>query len=203
MFKNHLKIALRNLKRHKGYSFINISGLAVGIACSILILLWVEHELSYDRFHENADELYRVALTTERQDFHGSYLPGLLADFLKDDYPEITCSSILGITNPKLTYEEKSFFSPGYYVHPSFFDMFTFHFVNGDPKTSLSNPSSIVITEELANKFYGSDDPLGKTIIINDRIYLNVTGVIKNIPCLLYTSPSPRDATLSRMPSSA
>jgi len=185
MFKNYLKTAWRNLKRHKGYSFINISGLAIGIACTIIILLWIQHELSYDQFHENADQLYRAFYTDETRKEHAIYLPGPLTAFLKDNYPEIINSTSYKHWEKKISVDDKSFLSTGSYVDPSFFEMFTFPFVKGDPKTVFSNPYSIVVTEDLASKFFGNDEPMGKTITyysFSEGIDLNVTGVLKNIP---------------------
>ena len=182
MFKNYLKIAFRNIKKNKGYSFISISGLAVGMACCIITLLWIQFELSYDKFHKNAGELYRVAFTDEKRDFHSEYMVGLLSDFLKDEYPEIVNSTNLGRAESKLTYGDKSFFSSGFFVHSDFFEMFTFPFVKGDSKTAFNSPLSIVITEELANKFFGNSDVIGTALRIDDGDDLPITGIVKKLP---------------------
>ena len=89
MLKNYITVAIRNIARHKSFSFVNILCLALGMACVIVISLWVQSELSYDEFHENADQLHRLAFTTEKRDFHGYYMPGTLAEFVRNEYPEI------------------------------------------------------------------------------------------------------------------
>lgn len=185
MFKNYLRITFRNIKSHKGFSLINISGLSVGMACAILILLWVQYELSFDRFHENADQLYQAVFKFEDQEVYGRYLPGPLAALLKDEYPEIIDSTTYKPWENKISFGVKSFFGTGSYVDPSFFEMFTFPFAKGDPKKAFSEPFSVVITEDLADKFFGNEDPLGKTLtyyVYSQEIDLNVTGVIKDIP---------------------
>ncbi|MFB0518213.1 MAG: ABC transporter permease [Acidobacteriota bacterium] len=185
MLKNYLKIAFRIIKRHKGYSFTNIAGLAIGMACTILILLWVQYELSFDRFHEDAGQIYRVSARYEEPDDFGIYLPGPLAAHLKEEYPEIIDSTSYKPWRRKLAVEDKSFFSRGSYVDPSFFKIFTFPLVKGDPETVFSDPYSIVITEDLAERFFGHEDPVGKTITYYpfwDGVDLKVTGVIGNIP---------------------
>jgi putative ABC transport system permease protein len=185
MLKNYIKIALRNIVRHKGYSVINIAGLAVGMACCILILLWVQHELSYDRLHENADQLYRIYYTNENYEGHAIYLPGTLAAYLKDNYPGIIKATSYKHWQKKISVGENSYLSAGSYVDPEFFEMFTFPFVKGDPKKAFNDPNSIVITEDLASKLFGNDDPLGQTVsyyAFSEGVDLKVTGVMKNIP---------------------
>ncbi|MEJ2505695.1 MAG: ABC transporter permease, partial [Ignavibacteriaceae bacterium] len=109
MLKNYLKIAFRNLTNNKTFSFINIVGLAVGIACAVLIMLWVQYELSFDKFHKNADRLYKVGFTTEQKDYYGFYQPGPLAEYLKDNFPEIELSTNYAETQLKLSRETKGF----------------------------------------------------------------------------------------------
>jgi len=186
MFKNYLKIALRNLKRHKGYSFINIFGLAVGMACAILILLWIQDELSYDRFHENANDIYRVVekwrYSSGEMDYN-RVTPGPLAPVLKADYPEIILSTRFfgAFEKWQLTYDKKSYLSPGAAVDNDFFSIFTFPFVKGNPHTAFSKPHSMVITDDLAKKFFGDDEPLGETIHLEHRTFV-ITGILENIP---------------------
>jgi putative ABC transport system permease protein len=185
MFKNYLKIAYRNLIRYKGYSLLNISGLAMGIACCIVILLWIQHELSYDRFHENADQIYRTAYRFKDGSDNGIYLPGPLGAFLKNNYPEIKDATNYKHWKKKISFNKKSFLGTGSYVDPSFFKMFTFPFVKGNPETALSLPNSIVITEDLAKRFFGNEEPLGKQVTyytFSRGVDLKVTGVIGNIP---------------------
>lgn len=182
---NYLKISQRRIRREKGYTIVNIAGLAIGITCTILIFLWVHHEKSFDRFHEKVDQLCRVYYTNEAYEGHAIYLPGPLSDFLKDNYPEIINATNYKNWEQKIAVGDKSFMSPGSYVDPSFFMMFSFPFVQGDPKTAFDNPNSIVITEDLAQKFFGDENPLGKTItyyVFSQQMGLKVTGVLKNIP---------------------
>lgn len=186
MFKNYLKIALMNIKKHKGYSLINIAGLATGMACCILILIWIKEDLSYDRFHEHTRNLYRVVNDLDfgptRFDTYGTPYP--LGPAMKKEIPEILdtarflpAKKILVSTAENRFYEEKF-----YFTDPAVFKMFTFPFIKGDAGSALSNPSSVVITEEIAFKYFGNRDPLGQTIQAKNQHDYTVTGVIKNIP---------------------
>jgi predicted permease len=188
MLKNYLKIALRNIIRHKGYSIINMAGLAVGMACCILILLWVQDELNYDRFHENADEIYRVT-----QKFHLSegqvsevvVTSPPLAASLKEEFPEIINSTRITRISDELLlrYGNNSFYeNRAFFVDSSLFDIFTFPFIKGTPETAFSSESSIVMTEEMSKKYFGDDDPMGKTLTMNNEYDFTVTGVVKDIP---------------------
>jgi predicted permease len=182
MFKSYLMITWRNLKRHKAYSLINISGLALGIACCILILMWVQDELSWDRFHENSESIFRIV--QEQHDGHVTPVtPDALALHLKAEYPEVVNAARYKYLNKiQLQYGGNSFAEMPIVVDPNFFEIFSFPFVKGSPEAALGKPRSIVLTEEAAAKLFGRDDPLGKTVIVNNRSPLEVTGVIKNIP---------------------
>jgi len=180
MIKNYLKIALRVIKKHKGYSFTNIAGLAVGIACCVLILLWVQDELSFDTFHENYKELYRTNLNIEGQWTNSS--PWALAPILKREYPEVLLATRYRFNTLLVTLAEKSFYEQSAFVDPDFFEMFTFPMVEGDQKNPLPTLNSVVITKRTANKYFGREDPIGKTLTINDRTKFSVTGVIEDVP---------------------
>jgi putative ABC transport system permease protein len=186
MIKNYLKIALRNIRRHPGYSTINIAGLAIGLACCLFILIWVLDELSYDKFHENAPYLYRVEENQyySGRVYHVTVTPYPLAPALKQDFPEIIeATQYVGLGGQLLRYGEKAFFETGIKaVAPAFFRMFTFPFVKGDSKTALDDPFSIVISEEIAEKYFGDEDPIGKVFSINNRYDMKVMGVMKNVP---------------------
>ena len=184
MFRNYLKIALRNIKRHKGYSFINIVGLAIGMACCILILLWVQDELSYDRFHENADDIYRVIQDINFTDHSTTWsiTQGPLGPSLKEDFPEIINATRITGRGLRLTYNVKSYDEVVVMADGSLFEMFTFPLVKGDPATALSDPLSIVLSEEMAEKYFANEDPIGKTIKADNQWDFQVTGVMKNIP---------------------
>jgi len=184
MFKNYFKTTFRNTTRHKGYSFINLAGLAIGMACTLLILLWVKDEMSYDRFHENNKDIYRIMSYGTRymiEGFDGT--PAPLAPAIKEE--------VRGIVNyarfsdiPKMVfkYGDKVFYETrGLIADPSIFEIFTFPFVKGDPKTALSEPLDIVITETMAKKYFGSENPVGKTMEV-EGMSAAVRGVIQDIP---------------------
>ncbi|MFQ5632673.1 MAG: ABC transporter permease, partial [bacterium] len=185
MLKNYLKIALRNLRKYKGYSFINIAGLAIGMTCSMLILIWVQEELSYDRFNKNADDIYRVV---ENQYYAGGEIfpvavtPSALAPALKAQYPEILNSTRLSFRGWTIGSGEKIFKESLAFVDPDFLDIFTLRFLKGDPQTVLAEPRSLIITQEIAEKYFGEADPLGKSLKINNRDDFQVSAVIENIP---------------------
>jgi putative ABC transport system permease protein len=182
---NYLKTATRKIRRQKGYSFINIAGLAVGIACCLLILSWVRFEFSYDRFHTNAQEIYRVI-----SEFHSprgeinytwtSQAP--LAAALKENYPEIINSARALSADWKMGREEDRFGESVWFVDSAFLDMFTFTFVQGDPAKALSDPNSVILTETLAKKHFRNENPMGKTVIGGQNTPLIVSGIIKDIP---------------------
>ena len=187
MLWNYLKITWRNIKRYKGYSFINIVGLAVGLACCILVLLWVQDELSYDRFHTNGDDLYRVVAEWRKTEPATHYWPvcAPLAPALKEEFPEIIkATRFTRLRRGQLVrFGDKNFTEAQICLtDPDFFEMFTFPFIQGDVQTALSNPDSFVLTEEMAAKYFGTENPLGKTLNINNEYDFTVTGVIKNIP---------------------
>ncbi|MGD2091543.1 MAG: ABC transporter permease [Candidatus Aminicenantes bacterium] len=183
MFKNYIKTAVRNMVRHKGFSFINISGLALGLACSLLIILWAMDELSCDRFHQDADRIYHVLAQTDVKNV--STTPTLLAPTLKDEFPEIIEAARFhwmwdGVM---FSYGDSSFFEDNLrIVDPSFFKIFNFPFIKGNPDKALADPYSIVITEAMAHKYFAGEDPMGKVLKMNNRHPMTVTGVIKNVP---------------------
>lgn len=186
MIGNYLKITLRNLKKHRGYSFINITGLAVGMACSILILLWIQDEMSYDTFHENADELYVVGTHNSDGDrvFTSTSTPTALGPALKEEYPEIL--DYVRFANGNLPYVlstgEKRFNERVRIADPAVLDMFTFPLQKGEPATALSDPHSVVMTENMAKKYFGDEDPIGKTVRVNNEYDFMVTGILQEIP---------------------
>ena len=187
MFWNYLKTTWRNIKRYKGYSSINIIGLAVGLACCILILLWVQDELSYDRFHVHADNLYRTVTIYQKTEPATHYWPvcAPLAPALKEDYPEIIkATRFTRLRRGQLIkYGDKSLLETQICLtDPDFFEMFTFPLAQGDPSSALSDPNSLIITEQMATKYFGSEDPLGKTLNINNEYDFTVTGIMKNVP---------------------
>lgn len=185
MFTNYLKIAFRSLKKHKGYSFINISGLAIGMAVCILILMWIMHELSYDRYHENADHICRVTMDAEfGSTLHTPVTLTAAGPALVRDFPEvITATRIARPKRASVKYKDKLFSEPHVgLAENAIFDILSFSFIAGDPKTALKVPYSVVITESMAAKYFGDEDPLGKILRFNNERDFNVTGIVKDIP---------------------
>ncbi|OGU35348.1 MAG: hypothetical protein A2068_09595 [Ignavibacteria bacterium GWB2_35_6b] len=183
---HNIKIAYRNIKRTAWYSILNISGLAVGMACSILIILWVQSELSYDNFHKNADNLYRAYQVQEyagTQSLITDNLPGPLAGFLKEEFPEIeNTARFISITNKPVKQSDKNFNERICFTDPNFFNMFDFSLKQGNKENVLSQPFSAVITEKIAKKYFNEENPVGKTLTIEGKYDFTVTGVLKDLP---------------------
>ncbi len=187
MLKNYLKIAFRNIIKNKIYSFINIFGLAVGLAATILILLWVMDELSYNDFNKNLDQIYLVPQTQHYKnmgDFTVSATPTALAPYLKSEYPGIEYATRYTAFGGERTvsYADKNFTEMMRYADPDIFKIFSFTFIEGRPESALSVPNSVVITKEVAEKFFGNLDVLGKTFKVDGNYDFKITGVINNIP---------------------
>lgn len=184
MLSNYIKVAIRNLLRQKGFSFINILGLALGIACTALIGMWVNDELSYDRFHNDFDRLYRITATLPEMKVHAAVSSAPLALAVKAELPEVEeAVRISGVNRDLMQVGDVKFEEKGVmYADSNFFKVFNFPFIKGDKESALLNPEGIVITEEMAKKYFGSTDVLEKTIRKNDKENFTVTGVIANIP---------------------
>ena len=186
MLSNYIKIAIRTLVRQKGYSVINIAGLAVGIACCLLIFMYVKDELSYDLFHEHSDRIYRVYRThiasggDLRAVARTNYV---LSDILTANFTDIEHAVRIGRFTSRIRYNEKNFIEQNFFVaDPEVFDVFTIPFILGDPETALSEPFSVVITEETAQRYFGNDNPIGKTILYDYQHPFTVTGVVQGFP---------------------
>ncbi len=185
MIRNYLKIAIRNLRKHRGYSFINIFGLAVGLATCILILLWVQDEVSYDQFHTNLDSLYRlVCYDRINASEKFSVTPPPIALALEQNFPEILRATRYHELNKQLVkVGEKKFLENDVSVaDPAFLEMFSFPLIQGDPKTALTDPHTALVTESTARKYFGTEDPIGKVFSLGGRYDIQVTGVIKDLP---------------------
>jgi putative ABC transport system permease protein len=188
MFKNYLKIAMRIIKRHKGYSFINIVGLAMGMAVFVLIALYVYHETSFDRYHEHADRIYRVIqqrksnLTSGESTY--ATTPPALAPALMDEFPEVLLATRIGpLSKTLVNYGEKGFIEDKIYcVEPETFGIFTIPFVKGDPQTALQDPFSIVLSERAAKKYFENDNPIGRILTLREKTDFKVTGVFRDMP---------------------
>ena len=185
MIMNYLKTALRNIKKYPTYSFINITGLAIGMTCVILISLFIQDELSYDRFHEKADRIYRVVDSFDvpggiERAFALTSAP--FAPNLKKDFPEVEDAVRLLTRRHLVAYEDKKYFEDFlFYADSSVFNIFTFPLVAGNPKTALTAPNTIVLSESTSLKYFGKDNAINRTININDQDYV-VTGIMKDMP---------------------
>jgi len=192
MIKNYFKTAFRNLMRNKSFTIINVLGLAVGIAASLLIFLVMRYETSFDNFHAKKDHIYRVGSIFNTQDgiSYGAGVSFPVGPALRIDFPQVKeVGSIFRRGNDLITIEEngqlKKFQSDVYYAEPEFFNMFDFGWLSGNPKISLSDPASVVLTKEIAEKYFGNwQTAIGKTIKYkndNAQVY-KVTGILKNVP---------------------
>lgn len=186
MFKNYFKIVLRNILRQKIYSFINITGLAVGMAVCIIILMWIHTEITYDRFNVNLDDIYLVTNLTkfgEQRDFGTGNVPAL-GPALKAEYPEIINSARINNSHAEylLTFNEKPFKERIKFADPSIFEMFSFPFVHGNHETALYDPHTILISEDIAEKHFKGQDIVGETILFDNQYHFTFGGIFNNIP---------------------
>ncbi len=178
MFKNSFKIASRNILKQKGYSFINIAGLAVGLACCLLITLWILDELSYDKFHADYGRIFNVAAQQGNE-----ATPNLLAPALVDQIPDIEYATRYDWMSAALVSSgSDTSFESVTAVDPSFFSVFTFPLIKGDASSALNDINSIVLAEDVANRFFPNGDAIGRFLTFNNDQEMKVTGVIKNVP---------------------
>src|SRR5688572_7350107 len=187
MFKNLFKIAIRNILRDKTYSFINIFGLTIGITCSMFLLMYILNELSYDRYHKNADNIYRIISHIKETDneFTWSVVQIPMAEELRSNYPEVkNAVRIFGTGKELYKNGDLQFYEDDFaFADSTVFDMFTYEFINGDMATALDNPFSIVLTESIAKKYFSSAaDAFGKSLQNEGKEEFKVTGVIKDVP---------------------
>jgi putative ABC transport system permease protein len=185
MIKNYLKIAWRNIRRSPGYSLINIFGLATGLACFILILLFVQHEFSYDGFHKKADRIYRVVQkrpTPNGANYWAVTSPAM-AGTLTREFPEVVAAtSVMETFNPLLSLGDQHFSEQGILADTAFLSIFTFPLLEGNPKTVLKDPGSIVLTRTLARKIFGDTNPIGRTLLYRGQHPHVVTGIMPDVP---------------------
>lgn len=186
MFRYNLKIAIRTFFKQKGYSFINITGLAIGLTACLFILLWVQDELSYDKFHEKASRIYIVGLDIKlgNQDLKAGATPPPMVFALMEEFEGIEqASRYRGVGETVVKYEDKVFMEDRFvFVDSTFFEIFTFPFLAGDPNTALDRPHTVVITDEMKMKYFGDEDPIGKVLRINGEEDYEITGVCGNPP---------------------
>lgn len=184
MFKNYFKIAFRNLWKNKGFSFINIAGLAVGMASAMLILLWIQNEVSHDRFYSKSDRIYTL---NNRDKFNGELwawnsTPKILAPTVKQEFPDVEEAARYYTATFLFTEGDKRLNVQGGFTDSGFFRIFDFPFIKGDPNTALNKINSLVITQELSKKLFGNEDAMGKVVKIDSSDYFTVTGVLKKLP---------------------
>ncbi|MFC1725105.1 ABC transporter permease [candidate division KSB1 bacterium] len=192
MFKNYLKVAFRNFRRQKSFSAINILGLAVGITCSILILLYINFELSYDTYHKDADRIYRInrTLKTKNGIMTIAYAPNMLGPTLKSTFPQVEdVSRIVSFRPVTVKYGERKFKQENMrVVEPGLFNILNISFIKGDPSSALERPNTVVLTEEAARKYFGDEDPIGRNIEIGTVVYktrspfYEITGIVTAPP---------------------
>ncbi len=187
MWRNYFTVALRNISKNRVFTLINVSGLAIGLASSILILLFIIKEKSFDRFHEHTHEIYRLYIDggIGDQEFRGAWTSMVMAPTFTDEIPEIENFVRFDVFNQQLIWYdgEKKIEDHFLFADSSMFDIFTINFIRGDPHTALTRPKSVVITREKALEYFGDQDPLGLPLSVNrDSNYYVVTGVIEPLP---------------------
>jgi putative ABC transport system permease protein len=186
MIKNHIVLALRNLKKQKAFSLINIFGMAVGMAGFTLFALMAGVKLRADKFHDNAERIYAVVQVFQaenKEERHLAYTPGPMAEALRSDFPEIEdAARVFPAGRVTLKRREDTFFENSLlFVDPDFLSIFSFKMAAGDPQTALHEPYSMVMSEAAAEKYFGDDDPIGKVLALQKDVVLTVTGVTKDI----------------------
>jgi putative ABC transport system permease protein len=188
LLENSFKTAIRNLKRQKAYSFINIAGLSVGLACCILIVLYIHFELSFDRYHQNTDHIYRIIeieYKDGKQEFSAS-TPAPLGPALAREFPEISRSVRFfhpsWIEKWKISHKNRTFFEENvFFADPDVLEVFAFPLIQGSSKDALKEPHSMIMTEKTAEKYFGSADPLGEVVAVNN-VEIKVTGIAQDVP---------------------
>ena len=186
MIKNYLKVAFRNIVRQKEFSIINILGLALGMTISLLLLLWAQDELLYDKFHENLDNIYQISMINEDTSpaSAGRTIPNQLVPVILENFSEVkNAARIHSINDLILTYENKTLQEDNFLLaEANFLEMFSFSLIEGDPQTALTETTSIILTKSSAEKFFGKESALGKSLMINNSIPFTVTGIIEDCP---------------------
>jgi putative ABC transport system permease protein len=191
MFINYLKTAYRNIIRNKGYSLINIVGLALGLAIFSMAALLAEFHFGFDKFHKDADRIYSVVqtfATAEKEVDHSARTPAPLKQLLAGEFPEIEdATRWIYLDDMSVKYKDKKFHEKGataMAVDSNFLSFFSFALISGEPETVLSEPNSVVLTESAARKYFGNESPIGKTltVMLYSELPLKVTGVTKDVP---------------------
>lgn len=185
MLKNYIKIALRNIVKNKIYSFVNISGLAIGLASCLIIFLAIANELSFDKFYDNAENIYRIVTESEGPGGleKNGFSPYMMSDALRNDYPEFKNTAQILWMDGQISVGEKLFKEENIICADSqFFDVFKYHFIAGTAESAKDAPDGVVLTEKLAKKYFGNNSAVGEIIKYDNQLELKVTGVIEDIP---------------------
>jgi putative ABC transport system permease protein len=187
MIKNYFKIGIRSLLRNKFFTAINIFGLTLGMTTCLLIMLYVQNEMSYDRFNKKADQIVRVVFrgSIQGEKMKEAMVMPPIAQTFKSEYPEVLeATRLRNYGNPRITYGDKTFKENAFaYADSNFFEVFTLPFLKGNPKTALLEPNTIVISESVAKKYFGSEDPIGKVLQFKDlNTSFKITGVMREMP---------------------
>ncbi|MCF8369713.1 MAG: ABC transporter permease [Bacteroidales bacterium] len=187
MLKNYIIVALRNIYRQKVYSIINILGLAIGFAAFILIVLHINHELSYDKFHDKADRIYRVCVNgmVAGDPLNVAVSAAPTGEAMVREIPTITTFTRIDKfpQSVHLSYNERNFYQEGLiFADSTFFDLFSFKLIQGNPKKALTEPYSLVLTKSVADKYFGNEDPMGKVIKMNNNANFTITGIVEDPP---------------------
>ncbi|MDO6431828.1 ABC transporter permease [Flavitalea sp. BT771] len=195
MLRNYLKIALRNMAKHKVISFINLFGLTVGISCCLLIVTYIIHEVSYDKYNSKADRIYRVTRSFNNKEGITSLHLGSVAPpfgpLLQNEFPDIEkVTRIFPVGTVPTRYEEKIFNEKDlYYADENLFGIFDVTLLKGNPRTALTDPYSVILTEDIAKRYFGNDDPINKVIRLNNQYNFKVTGIFKPFPDAAHLHP--------------
>lgn len=178
MFKNYFVVTVRNLKKNSTYSLLNILGLAVGMTAFILIALYVQYELSFDKHFDNANRIYRVVREGR------AFTPAPLGAALNEDIPEVELAArFMRRDDTLVSLDQNNFLEDEFYwADPKTFEIFSIPFLSGDPKTALNDPFSIVLSQRTANKYFGRANPMGKTLTVSENFEFTVSGVFSDIP---------------------
>ncbi|MCB9219972.1 MAG: ABC transporter permease [Ignavibacteriales bacterium] len=186
MFKNYVKVAFRNLLKYKAYSLSNILGLSVGMTCTILLVLFIQHEMSYDNYHKNADQIFRVAASYKLadQNYELTSTPAPLAKILLDEFPEVENAVRFRQKGSKVIKYKNNVFKEynTVYADNSVFDIFAISLIKGNKGNVIVEPNTVAISEKAAKKYFGNEDPIGKVIRVGDSRDFNVTGVFEDMP---------------------
>ena len=202
MFKNYLRITLRNMRRHRGFTFINITGLATGMAAFVLIVLFIQNERSYDAHNEHKDDTYRVILdaAVAGQEILTASSPAIMATQFQEDFPEVVAATRLNnfSSDVLLTVDNEPYYQTGYFqADSSVFDVFTIPLASGDAATALNRPGTMVLSESAAARLFGDTDPIGRTIRYDNRTDYEVTGVFEDLPVTSHFRPEVMTSFLS------